>query len=297
MSTNSNPNEADDSSSEDDLSLLWKKRRRSMAKKHLSLEERIGVLKCLDNGMQINSVAEKFRIDRKSVRTIKKNREVYMEKQRKGITVVGNQTMRVRGGSIVDRNVHNWFMENVNRGISVTGPQLQAKARLVYKSLGYEDNAFVASNGWLQSFNKRWGIRARTICGESLGVDLKVVDDWKASINNKLSSFHSRDIYNTDETALFWRGLPSRSLLPKGSDSHGFKVSKDRITILFTVSMSGERRKPLVINNALKPRAFRHGPPSDVDWYANANAWMTRQIFSQYLKDFDDSMRRQNRCV
>ena len=113
MSTNSNPNKADDSSSEDDLSLLWKKRRRSMAKKHLSLEERIGVLKCLDNGMQINSVAEKFRIDRKSVRTIKKNREVVPS------VVLGSKYNRIANWKFYSKSIGSRQTDNFTCGVHV----------------------------------------------------------------------------------------------------------------------------------------------------------------------------------
>ena len=44
--------------------------------------------------------------------------------------------------------------------------------------------------------------------------------------------YHPRDIYNMDETGLFFRDSGNRSFFVKGQDCHGGKWSKDRISVM-----------------------------------------------------------------
>ena len=59
------------------------------------------------------------------------------------------------------------------------------------------------------------------------------------------------------ETGLFFRALPDKSLVVKGSDHAGGNKSKERLTVALCVSASGEIEKPLVIGKSLKPRCFK----------------------------------------
>ena len=51
------------------------------------------------------------------------------------------------------------------------------------------------------------------------------------------------DVYNMDETGLFYRSLPDKSLTVKGEQCNGGKHAKDRITIVLCANMAGEIRK------------------------------------------------------
>jgi hypothetical protein len=47
-----------------------------------------------------------------------------------------------------------------------------------------------------------------------------------------IGSYERRDVYNADETGLFFNVLPERTLAYKGETCHGKKHSKDRLTVL-----------------------------------------------------------------
>ncbi|XP_066260446.1 tigger transposable element-derived protein 6-like [Euwallacea similis] len=104
---------------------------------------------------------------------------------------------------------------------------------------------------------------------------------------------------NADESGLYFRALPDRTLALKSEKCVGNKMSKDRLTILFCVSMAGEKEKLLVIGKAARPRALKNVPIKDLPatWKSNSKAWMTRDIMKEWLLDMDRRMRIQNRKI
>ena len=100
-----------------------------------------------------------------------------------------------------------------------------------------------------------------------------------------------------DETALFYKLLPSATL----SDSKvtGIKIDKKRLSIAFLVNATGtELINPIVIGHNKKPRSFGNwNPNSIVDYYFNSNAWMTMDIFSDWLLKLNNKMKIFNRHI
>lgn len=95
-----------------------------------------------------------------------------------------------------------------------------------------------------------------------------------------------------DETGLFWRQLPDYTLADVINEKKvkGFKVCKDRLTILLGSNATGDfKMKPLVIGRAENPHSFRgKGKGTDIFpvlWRSNKTAWMTTDFFAQWLKD------------
>lgn len=77
------------------------------------------------------------------------------------------------------------------------------------------------------------------------------------------------------------------------------KKAKERVTVLFCCSATGEKLKPLVIHKSQRPRSFGHMPHSDlpVDYAWNSKAWMTTTIWQLWLEDLNDEMVKQNRKI
>ena len=55
-----------------------------------------------------------------------------------------------------------------------------------------------------------------------------------------------KDIFNADETGLYYSALPSCSMVVKSDPHRGLKIAKERITALIAASAIGEKLKPLV---------------------------------------------------
>jgi hypothetical protein len=82
--------------------------------------------------------------------------------------------------------------------------------------LNIED--FKASNGWLDKFKERHGIVFKTLQGEAAAVDMEAVDNWRRDILIKLLAEYSpSNVFNVDETGLFWRLMPDKTMTFKGN--------------------------------------------------------------------------------
>jgi hypothetical protein len=60
-------------------------------------------------------------------------------------------------------------------------------------------------------------------------------------IQQLCSEYHKDDILNIDETSLFWKLTPNRTLTTQARS--GGKKSKDRITLTFTVLASRKKEQ------------------------------------------------------
>ena len=60
----------------------------------------------------------------------------------------------------------------------------------------------------------------------------EISDDWKQILEPLLNQYDPNDIFNADETGLFWRLLPDKTHAVKGETCSGGKKSKERITLL-----------------------------------------------------------------
>lgn len=69
----------------------------------------------------------------------------------------------------------------------------------------------VFSNGWLHSFQSRRGIKANFLHGEEGSVQDHTEKEMVA-IRQALSAYSPCNIFNCDETALYWKLIPDRSL-------------------------------------------------------------------------------------
>ena len=91
---------------------------------------------------------------------------------------------------------------------------------------------------------------------------------------------------------------PDRGLADKRSS--GVKGDKVRLTYLFTANADGsEKLPPLIIGKALKPRAFGHKSVAQHGFHYknNAKAWMTGDIYQDWLWQWDRKLGARNRKI
>ena len=128
---------------------------------------------------------------------------------------------------------------------------------------------------------------------------MRTVEDWKAKQPESITSYDAKDIFNMDKSGVFYRALPSKTLRVKGDECKVGKKLKDRITADFCCNVEGDFEKKLSIGKSKKPRCFRNISSKNlsVTWKANKKAWMTSDIFLDWLKQFDRRMQTQGRRV
>ena len=107
-----------------------------------------------------------------------------------------------------------------------------------------------------------------------------------------------RDIFNADETGVFFRSLPDKTHALKGEKCTGVKQSKDGLTVLVAANMDGSEKLPLlVIGKSAKPRCFSNVKSLPVDYRANKKAWMTSSTFEDWLRKLDRKFLLQGRSI
>jgi hypothetical protein len=152
--------------------------------------------------------------------------------------------------------VFKWFKQARANNIPLNRPIIQEKAMEFVTDLKFMD--FKASNGLLESWRSRFSIGFFKVCGESADVDDNVVDDFQSKIGKIVEGYKAEDIFNVDETGLFFKALPDKTLAPKGEACKGGKLAKERITVMLASSSTGGKLKPLVIGKAKQPRCFKN---------------------------------------
>ncbi|XP_070386518.1 tigger transposable element-derived protein 6-like [Dermacentor albipictus] len=89
--------------------------------------------------------------------------------------------------------------------------------------------------------------------------------------------------------------LPIKTLNVRGSTCHGGKMSKVRVSVLLAASMDGSQKlQPFVIGKARAPRCFKNCKQLPVR-YAFNKAWMTRQLFTEWLQAWDAELGKSGR--
>lgn len=117
-----------------------------------------------------------------------------------------------------------------SQGVPISGPILSSKALELNQRLNPSDaESFKASSGWLCRFKSRHGIRQLSIQGEKMSADKDCVGDFKKTLSEFIEKeqLTLNQVYNCDETGLYWKALPSKTLASqKEKIAPGYKVCK-----------------------------------------------------------------------
>lgn len=175
-----------------------------------------------------------------------------------------------------------WFNNSQHR-IVMTAPIIRAKAVLLADKLEIPKEKQTFSSGWVDAFKLRHGIRQIFRHGDAASTNITAVEAARQQIIEIISKYKLRDIYNFDETGLFWRMMPNRTLA--SYKQAGMKDDKSRITIgVMTNADGSDIRKPLIIGHARRPRCFEKREGRDLGYYYfwNKSAWMENSIWNWY---------------
>ena len=130
----------------------------------------------------------------------------------------------------LDEGVLMWLKQARGQNLPVSGDLIKEKAMKLAELMHIPD--FMASDGWLDSFKKRNGVTFKTVQGEAGAVDSQSLIDWQQQVLwPLLRQFSADDVFNLDETGLFWQLLPNKTMAFRGERCTGGKKSKQRITL------------------------------------------------------------------
>jgi len=278
----------------------------SRKRKQISLDVKYTIIQHHNDGMRPVDIERLFEFTSSTVATIIKNKEKLVKEYDSNVSANGAKrnklTMQIHQPKYqdIDKAVDTWFAESVSQcNVVIGGPEIKEQALRFAVFLQQPD--FVASNGWLQKFRNRHHISYKTIVGEAGLVDKSVTDHYLTeTLPNLIAAYKPEDIFNADETALFYRAQPAKTMIYKDMDANKVKQCKERLTLMLTANMDGsEKLKPLIIGKSASPRCFQGMNRANLPGYyrSNANGWMTGKIFKEWVTNLDRTMKAQKRHI
>ena len=262
----------------------------------LSLSQKLEIIKLSSQKVSQSKLATQFDFSQSTISKILKQKDTLMSDAAENPNA-DRKRRRVGKAEDVESALLSWFTDARARDVNVTTSILEEKANQLAEQLGNPD--FKATNGWICRWKNRHGIKYKKQHGEKSDADTTAADTWSTTVlPDLLETYAPRDIYNTDETGIYFRALPDGSLTFSNDKLSGTKKSKERITALVTTNMDGTDKRPLlIIGKAKQPRCFRGISSLPLPYTFNKNSWMTGPIFRDWLQEFNKGMEKQKRKI
>ena len=165
---------------------------------------------------------------------------------------------------------------------------LQVRARRVGERLNVRN--FKASRGWVENFIRRNGVQASVkFHGKE---NAKLPKDYYnriAEIKEIASTHDLKNIYNQDESGLFYRLCQNWSYLTSqeyraGARGTFLQKAKQRLSVSFAVNCDGSHALPLrYIGKSERPNFFKTHKWAKSFYSAQKSAWMDGAQFKKWL--------------
>lgn len=265
----------------------------------ITIEVKKEIIAKHENGFRVSDLATQFGMAKSTICTILKNKETIKGADvARGVTVLTKQ--RSQTIEEVEKLLLIWINEKLLAGESISEGIICEKARRLHDDLvkkypgtSADTDVFKASRGWFEKFKKRSGIRSVVRHGGSRSMNQEAVGEFAQEFSNyvKVEGFLPQQVFNCDETGLFWKKMPRRTYITQEEKAlPGHKPMKDKLTLLLCGNASGDFKiKPLLVYHSENPRVFKKNnvikSKLPVMWRANCKAWVTRQFFIEWIHE------------
>ncbi|XP_066977870.1 tigger transposable element-derived protein 1-like [Macrobrachium rosenbergii] len=262
-----------------------------------TIELKKEIISKYERGIRVTDLASQFNLPRSTISTFLKHKEAIKSASvAKGVTSLTKQRPPIIDE--IEKLLLVWINEKQLAGGRVSEPMICAKARTLHADLmklkpesSSTEHEFMASRGWFDRFKKRSGIRSVVRNGEAASSDEKDVEKFVKEFHQFVdeNGFMPNQMFNCDETGLFWKRMPKRTYITKEEKKlPGHKPMKDRLTLLLCANASGDLKiKPLLVYHSETPRIFKKHKviksKLNVMWKSNAKAFVTTQIFREWI--------------
>lgn len=256
----------------------------------LSIENKLEIINLREKGASSAKIQLQFGIGETTVRRIMQQRaELLSFSSKSENSLKKRKTMKNSMYEDLDKAVLEWFSQQRAQGTPISGPIIAHQAKIFFQQLGYEGE-FDASSGWLTRFKERHGVRELSIQGEKLSANQEGASQFRGDFQKLVLSKNllPEQIYNADETGLFWKCLPTKTLaFTSEVQAPGHKASKERLTVLCCSNAAGDHKlKLVVIGKSKKPRSFKgtRAVNMPVNYYSQKSAVMDCEIFRDWFQ-------------
>lgn len=256
-----------------------------------SIAKKVEILRKIDQGTSVRNVCEEYEIGRSTVYDlIKQKYEVFsfFADSDSPLEMAKRKSMKGSKTPDLDKVMIDWFKQRRAEHVPLTGPMIIAQAKRYHEELNLTTPCKYTF-GWLDKFKKRHGIRQIRIHGEKISADHDsaevFIDEIAAIIKEENISLEQ--IYNADETALFWRYMPRKTLATlEEKKPSGVKDIKERLTVLACANAAGTHKlKLMIIGKSARPQSFKGVKIFPVIYKNNKRAWITQESFTDWYEN------------
>lgn len=267
-------------------------------RKSITFEIKLDVLKRFEAGQKTIEIANELGLARSTVATIKANKNKISSCIQNVKDVAAKNSSRKRSNVMeqMEKCLSIWIDHQAQRNVPVSSAIIKSKAKSLHEDLLSKTNEssgeiFLASNGWFERFKCRHSLHTIKTSGEAASSDFDAARSYPEEFAAIIAAggYTAQQIYNVDESGLFWKRMPNRTITASANKSvYGFKAAKERLTILFGANATGDNKlKPMVIYNSENPRALKgHNKASlPIIWRSNKKGWMTATLFNDWINN------------
>jgi uncharacterized protein YerC len=216
----------------------------------LTVKDKLKVIDMLKSGNSQRKIAIEFGISKSQVQQIGKNQEEILKGVDSGdLKLSAKVTKNMSENKELDDAVYDLFLEMRNpkfrcKPLSISRAHIQARALREAEIRGI--SGFSASDGWFRNWRRRYEIGASIrLYGEAGDVDVGAIEPAMRDLRVQLANYHLKNIFNMDETGLFYRAMPARTYLAYNESRktvRGTKSlkAKDRVTLVLCVNVDGK---------------------------------------------------------
>ena len=191
---------------------------------NLDIEQKAKIIREVEHGRKQSDAAREFGLNPSTITVIMRKRDKIIQAWQEGATT--SKCVKRPKFDTVDMALFEWFKQIRAKGLPISGTILAENAAEFATQLGFE--TFKASSGFIEKFKHRHGIVFKAVTGESNNADPAIASNWTANIlPTIIGNYAASDIFNADETALFFKQLLPHHTLSK--EIHA-KAGKDRRT-------------------------------------------------------------------
>lgn len=177
----------------------------------------------MERGEKNTFVSKKYGLSPSTVSTLWKSKEAILSALDSNIPECKRRKTCEK--SDVGQALLQWFKIQRDAGFPINGPILKIQAEKFASQLGHEN--FTCSNGWLDRFKNRNNIVYAKINVESLSANTNAASEWLISVWPELKqSYRNEDIYNADETGVFYNLTPEMTFKFKNEKCAGGKKNQ-----------------------------------------------------------------------
>uniref|UniRef100_A0A0A9XQY7 Tigger transposable element-derived protein 3 n=1 Tax=Lygus hesperus TaxID=30085 RepID=A0A0A9XQY7_LYGHE len=182
----------------------------------------------------------------------------------------------------IEKELLVWYQANHHE--QVTWMQLMSKARELSKTFG---STFVPTDPWMSKWKRKIShLLSKPKSDHPPMIAMVNCDDESATVLPALKDYHPDDIFNLDETALYYRAIPGYA---PGND--------DWVTVLFACNMSGTEKKKLTVVGKSEAPLFFGILALPLNYKHSSDGRMSQEILSKFLEEWNTQLELNKRNI